>query len=381
MPQGLDILNTTRINGIMQGLVDVRTIPRPLTFLQRTPVRPARDNEVMALYRGYTLIADIITTGSRAAVYEANRIALEGTEIPNLKHGRKLKEQDIRDIYNLSQSMNPGDLGMWMDWAAEQLSDLLLGIRQRMEVLCIAMRIDTLNYDRLGVKLVNVTWGMPSDLKFSSSPGWADAANAKPITDLLYGKQLGSVRYGEFYDRVTMSLSAFTLLVQTTQFQNMARFVLPPGEPSSIIPLQDTAYLQNLAQNLLKMEIVLYDSRFWQQQADGTLTQAPGLPLNIVEFSYTGDDGNPAAMDFANAVTSESLIGSMLPAAQEGLIGGFTQPLYGPIGYGTAEHNPPEVHLWGVARGWPRKKRKSATARLDVGTVTDLFPTTEPVFP
>src|SRR5690242_15722976 len=104
--QGLDILNTTRINGIMQGLVDVRTIPRPLTFLQRTPVRPARDNEVMALYRGYTLIADIITTGSRAAVYEANRVALEGTEIPNLKHGRKLTEQDIRDIYNLTQSMN-----------------------------------------------------------------------------------------------------------------------------------------------------------------------------------------------------------------------------------------------------------------------------------
>jgi hypothetical protein len=379
--QGLDILSTTTVNGVMQGLVDVRTVPRPLVFLNRTAVRPARDNEVMALYRGYTLIADIIMTGQRAAVYEANRIALEGAQIPNLKHGRKLEEQDLRDIYNLTQSMNPADLGMFRNWLAAQLDDLLLGIRQRMEVLCIAMRIDSLNYDRLGVKIVNATWGMPADLKFTASPGWSDASNAKPINDMLYARQLAQVRYGEVYNRVTLSLSAFTLAIQTTQFADMARFVLAPGMAPANIPLQDTAYLQNLLGTLLGMEVVLYDSRFWQQAADGSLTQAPGLPLNIVELSDSGDDQNPAVMDFANAVTSESLVSSMLPAASEGMIGTFTQPLYGPIAYGTAGHNPPEVDLWGVARGWPRKKRKSATATINVGTVTDLFPTTEPTFP
>jgi hypothetical protein len=68
-------------------------------------------------------------------------------------------------------------------------------------------------------------------------------------------------------------------------------------------------------------------------------------------------------MDWANAVVTESIVGSMVDMP----FGGFDGPQAGPVGYVTSPNtdlNPPNLTLWGVARGFPRKHKLGANAVL-----------------
>ena len=62
-----------------------------------------------------------------------------------------------------------------------------------------------------------------------------------------------------------------------------------------------------------------------------------------------------------------------------GMIGSFKGATRGPISYATCESmNPPNITMWGVARGFPRKFMLQANAVLDVGPITDPVSVTEP---
>jgi hypothetical protein len=100
-------------------------------------------------------------------------------------------------------------------------------------------------------------------------------------------------------------------------------------------------------------------------------------PINKVGLSNSGDDNDPTAYDFANGITTESIVSGLVKNEMLGTIGG---PTRGPIAYATApsDLNPPQVVYWGVARGFPRKYRLQATAVLTVGTFTDTIPVGPP---
>lgn len=379
MPQW-QLLEAARINAIIQGLQDVRELPGQLRFLNRTPVVPTEEGEIMARFVGRAQIADLVADDAQANVYSWDKLNFETTNVPNLKHGRNLTQAMLALLNAIRQNGGlQNDMGIFSQYENRIVNDLLLGVRQRMEALCIAMALDAFTYNRFGIQITGASWGMPSDLKVTPSITWDNPTTATPVTDILTLKRLATVRYGQDFNRATMSLTAFMYLIATTEFQNHARFVLPTGIAPSVLPLQNTEYQRNLAQNILGLqEIELYDARYWTQAASGAVTSVPFLPNNKVIFSSTADDNDPNVTDFANGLTVESMINSL---TRTDVIGGFPAPMRGPIAYATAANsqlNPPGITYWSVARGFPRKHKLQATAVMTVGTWSDTITTGVP---
>jgi hypothetical protein len=386
---GMQTLTGLRMTRVIQSLQDRRDLPAQLKFLNRTPVVNATDAEITARLIGRVQIADIIADDAAAATYSFGRYATETVNIPNLKLGVNLTQSQINQLNQFAALGMPqprgGTTGGYPYTSTDPLTmfygrmsdSLLLGIRQRMESLLVAMHLDSFAYDRFGVKLSGVTWGMPSDLKVTPVTTW-DNITATGVTDLLTLKRLASVRYGVNYNRATMSTDTFIYLSQQTEFINRARlfFNLNPTISGNVLPLQNTDYMRTLAVPILGMEIELYDSRYWTQASDGTLTSQRFLPVNQVILSSTEDDNDPMAVDFANAVCVESQVAGLIPT---GAIGALPPAgTYGPISYATASDaqlNPPGITAWGVARGWPRKWVLQHNAVLTVGTFGDVIAT------
>jgi hypothetical protein len=378
MPENFNILQVARVNAVMQGLLDVRTIPQDLVWNARIPDTPATDAEILARWTQRILIADLIADDQKAVAYSSGKLSFESYTIPNLKHGTILNQEQLNQLNSLQGRIQNDETGYFTNTERSLIAGLLLGIDQRKEALKLAMLLDGFSYDRLGIKMSGVTWGMPSDLKVTLTGGdtW-DNTSALAVTQILTLLRLARVRYGIVFDRLSMSLTAFNYLISTTEFQNKAK-ILPMISllgGASVLPLQNTATMIPIVQSVLGVkEIELNDVRFWQPNEDGTESSFSYHPINKVLFTSTSNDGNRAVYDFADAVVTESL----LPAGAGGMVGGFGRSVRGPVSYATAEHNPPGVTYWGVARGIPRKKLLQSSAVMTVGSFTDLIPATNP---
>lgn len=378
MTPSLQILQAQRINVIMQALQDVRNLPQQLRFLARTPVISAVDSEIMASYQGYVYIADLIADDAAAVAYNTGKFVMEATAVPNLKIGTPLTQAMLNMLNALASNLaSADDRAMFLEWEARTIDSLLLGVRQRMEALIIAMHVGSLSYERLGIKMTNVSWGRPSDLTITVGTGWDTAGSATPVSDILTAKRLASIRYGVEYDRVTMSTQAFLYMIATTEFQNKAKLYLAAGMTFTNVATENLAAMRVLAERTLGMTIELYDARYWYQAAGGTISSAPFLPIVKVILSSSQDDNDPSVLDFANGVVTESIVGSLANTAMVGNLGGARR---GPLAYATVppDLNPPSVTYWGVARGFPRLHRKTASACLTVGSFSDTIATTEP---
>lgn len=379
MPDQLQELGVVRVNGIMRGLQDTRLIPGDLKFLGRTPIVPASDQEILGRFLGHIQIADVIQDDAEAAVYSAGRMSFETYKIPNLKHGVNLTQEQLNQLLWLQQSGAAGvpgaDLiGIGPDFEKNIIDGLLLGIRQRMEALIIAAYTDTFVYDRLGIKITG-TFGMPADLKVTPSIPWTSVL-ATPVDDLLSVKLVGTTRYGITFDRVEMSTAALRAMVATTEFQNKARMYLAPNVSFVNISQFSLDELQRLATTVIGMSIETYDGRYWSQNTNGTWSNFPFLSIGTVVLSSRAND-NGTAFDFANGITTESLVSALAPT---NMIGRFNGPTRGPIAYATApaDLNPPNLTYWGVARGMARRKLLQGSATLSVGNLTDPIPVSEP---
>jgi hypothetical protein len=369
-----EFLAAARITNIMQGLQDPRLLSQQLIWNQRIPDVPAMDEEIMARFIGQVLIADLIADDAKAVVYSQGKFQFETTKIPNLKLGIAMNQTMLGQLRRLEGGFAGEDDAMaFTNWENRTVDMLNLGIQQRKEALKVAMLLDGFSYNRLGIIMNNVTWGMPSNLKVTSSVAWSSTSGT-PLTDILTTQRLARVQYGANLNRVTMSTQAFQYAIATTEFQNQAKifgFGLA-GVPAPVIPLQSDTSLQQLMSKMLGgMQIELYDARYWTQGTDGNITSAPFLPINQVILTDSGNDGNAQAYDFANGIVDESIVSSVAPI---NVIGGGTGPTYGPYAYASAEHNPPGLTYWGVAKGFPRKKLLQSSAALTVGTFVDTIP-------
>lgn len=373
MPQAWQLLQAARLTRIIQSLQDVRQLPQQLKFLNRTPIVPAADAEIMARFTGFVTIADLIADDQRAVTYQNSKLSYETVNIPNIKHGAPLTQAMLNQLQSLmAGGATPNDMGLFSNYENRTIDGLLTGVRLRMEALIIAMMLDSFTYDRLGIKITGATWGMPSDLKVTPGTTWDTAGSATPVNDIWSVRRTARVRYGQEYNRITMSTQAFMYMIATTEYQNKARTFLAPNVSFTNLNVADLTFQQNLAANVLGLEVELYDARYWSQGPDGTLVSAPLLPITKVILSNSGDDNDPTAYDFANAVTTESIVSGLAPSDMVGSVGG---PTAGPISYATVPNdlNPPQVTYWAVARGFPRKYRLQASAVLTVGTFTDTI--------
>jgi hypothetical protein len=381
MPNSLDYLASARVTGLIRGLQDPRLLPQPLVWNGRIPDVPAADDEIMASYQGQPMIADLIAEDAKAVIYSMGRFAFESTKIPKLKMGIGVTEAMLNVLDRISR--NGGlrdDVGLFTNMLNRLMVQVRYGVELRKEVLKLAMLIDGYNYERLGIKLTNITWGMPSDLKITVGVAWT-STSATPITDIQTARRIARVRYAQELNRATMSTSALQFMAATTEFQTQARllgFGLA-GFPSPAIPLQNDAMIRQIAERLLgggeggAFTIEIDDRRYWTQDAAGAITSAPVQPINNVVLTNRGNDGNTNAYDFAHGVIQEGVVAGMAPA---NVVGGNVPQGFGPIAYATAanaELNPPGLVVWAVDRGFPRKFQKAASAVLNVGAITDVI--------
>lgn len=377
MAENLRFLRAVRINRIMQALQDVRELPTDLVWSARIPDVPALDDEIMARFTGRVQIADIVADDAQAVVYQTGKMTFESSAVPNLKHGTNMTQAMLNQLNSLRGTIE-NDMGIFSAWENRTVDGLLLGVRQRKEALFLAMLCDSLTYDRLGIKMSGVTWGMPSDLKITVGVTWDTAGSATPVNDLLNAKLVGQTRYGITFDRVSMTTTDFRYMIATTEFQNKAKVFIPAQLTFTNLSLLNLDDQRVLAEKTIGMAIELNDSRYWSQDANGTATSATFHPVGKVILSASANDNDPGVWDFANGIVTESIVAGLVDTAMFGDLGG---PQYGPVSYATPANlqlNPPGIVYWGVSRGFPRKHLLQANAVLTVGSYGDLIQVGEP---
>lgn len=392
MPAGsLDFFSSARVNKISQGVYDPRLAPQPLVWDKRIPSVNAFDGEIMSRFIGFPVMADLIAPDAKAVMYSMGKFQFETTQIPKLKVGIGLNEEMLTMLDRLQGGLVTNDeLGLFSDWEKRTISAVRYGVDMRRESLLIAMVLDNLSYDRMGIKMSNLTWGTYSDLKVTPSTPW-DQTTATPITDIQTVRRLARIRYGINFNRMTLSTQALLYASKTTEFQNQMKSYVGSflfGAPAPAIPTQSDGYIAGLLARILSgipgddnggigpMTIELDDRRAWIQELDGSNVQQPLWPITSVALTSTSNDGNPMAWDFANANIMEGTVsriaGSMAPNVPSGP---------GPTVYPTLadpQLNAPGIGYWGVQRGFPRKHMLMASAALTVGTFSDTISTALP---
>ncbi len=362
MLQGKRFLNSAKLSKVVQTLESKLALSRPLRFLARTEIVPAFDDEIVGRYTGQIYAADIIADDQEAATYEAGKIELVATAIPNLKVGARISQAMLNKMLEMdSRASLPAEDNAMENFENRQADSLVQGVRQRMNALICAMHLDEITYDRLGIKL-NGTWGMPADLKVTVVTPWTSTSST-PISDILALKTHAQDTYGQIYNRITMSLTAFMYIVKTTEFKNLATALYRTAVGASAVNTGNQVLMQNYLGELLGMTVEIEDATYFERRGRNKIRRRV-MPVNRVLLSNTDDDNNGMVMDFANGIVTESVVASLTGIAPEGLGG----QQYGPIGYytGRPDLNPPDVTAWGVARGFPRKHVPEATAVLTV---------------
>lgn len=359
-------LDSAKITTIVQGLADQLDRDQQLVFLNRTAVVDADDDEITGKWKGNVFAADVIADDQAAVVYESGSMQFVTNTIPNLKIGQSIGQTMLNRIMRMSRNLaSTFDSRFFTDWENTVSESLVTGIRERINFLICSMQMDATTYNRMGIDLRGNGWGMPADLKVTTGVDWSDSVNSTPITDLQSVLvDTAPDIYGETYNRVTMSGKAFKYLVNSAEFQNKIKGELRYAFGTGQINTKDTVQMRSLLANILNVEIEIVETTFWERANNGAKTRSKVLPTNKVILSRSEDDNNRNAMDFANGIVTESVVGTML--GEEG----FDGESFGPIAYYTSKNdmNPPGITAWGVQRGFPRKHRETCTAVLTVGS-------------
>ncbi len=379
--------SSARVTGLMQGITDPRLLPQRLTWSERIPDVPGVDGEISAKYVGTMLIADIIADDQKAGTYTQGRFQYQTTQVPNIKMGISMNQSMIAELDRIqAQGGIPNDdTGIFNNKFAKMVQDAKFGVEMRKEVLLIAMLLDGLDYDRLGIKMSGVTWGMYSDLKVTPSIAWS-SVSATPLTDIATVRAVAMQRYGANLDRATMTTPQLRAMVATTEYTNQVKnvnFAVLLGAPTQTAPLTPDTILRRQAEMIISggigepFTIEIDDRRYWAQSSSGAITSNRFQPNTKVILTSTANDGNSSAYDFLNCPVIESALTGAFPSSVVGEIPRGR----GPVGYMTLSDsalNPPGVVCWGVRRGFPRKHSNASSAVLSVGTLTETYDTSLP---
>jgi hypothetical protein len=262
-----------------------------------------------------------------------------------------------RIMANLATTEDSGYFGSYLN---DRLEDLVAGVWARIEWVLMGMLTDSLVYSANGVKF-SLTFGMPSDLKVTPGTLWSNAGAATPISDLQTVRNTARLKYGVDLNRLSLSQTAFTYMISTTEFQNKAQLYSQYAFPAASFPVQDLGLATGVFNRMMDGMMVEIDDRSaYVENADGTQTATRFLAVNKALLTSEALDGNSRAMDFADGVVTESM-----PGIVPNLIGAATGERRGPFGYftsGDPQGNPPGLNGWAVSRGFPRKHVKSSSA-------------------
>lgn len=359
-PEALAVRSINRMVSTLATKLDVQ---QELKWLARTPVNNADDAEITAKFEGQVYAADIVADDSRAVTYDFGRLTMVSDNVPNLKMGIRLTQSQIKMLRRMARQLQGRDPeAVFTDWKTRMANALLRGIRIRQEALIVAGKLDSVVYDRLGIKIVG-SFGTPAALKSTVGTLWTNTA-ATPISDLQIKRAYAEDTFGRTYNRASLSTQDFQNAVKTDEFQKMAslqfKFTVAPG---MISPYSEDAI--KLFEAISGFEFDRYNVTMKQKNPDASVTQTRVMALGKVLLSDSNNDNDAGVFDLANGEVTEAIVADMVPTLTIGLEG----EQYGPAAFmaaTSADLNPPGMALWNVARCFPRKNDETETAVLTV---------------
>ncbi len=365
---GMGPLAILRIRAIYKEIVEENDLPGRRLWSDRVPVIDAMDSEIMARMAGQVVAADIIETDQAAVIHSAEPIRLQQSEIPKIKHGQMMSETMLLLIMRIESNLaTTSETNFFDDYVANSLRRLSSGVSDRVELLINQMITESgAAYNRYGIVMAGVNWGMPATLKVTPAVLHTAAATATPVSDFLSLKQQGSFLYGEEYDTLTISTQELRYIIASAEYRALEPLYRGAGMPANItanVSGQNLVYASNVLGNMLSLMVETYDRRTHEELPDGTRVTTRFQPENKAVLTDSSQWGSFTCWDFANAIVPETIPG-MVP----GIIGGgFANEQAGPVAYATAANlqgNPPGQVLWAVQRGFPRKHWEPASACL-----------------
>lgn len=365
----IDLVSNIRINTLVQTLASELELSAPLTFLNRTPIVPVLDEaQILGSYSGNVYAADLISDDAEAVIVESGRWEMTGkvSAVPNIKLGTRVSQGELHKIEMFNNMDTSGTNQFIIGWENQLATNLVKGVRDRMNVLCAAMFLDSMTYDRLGFKITS-GFGAPTELKQTLVGGrvWSapNVATMKPIEDLQYMSQVVAPALGKSYNRVTMATATFQLIIASDEFAERVRLYLRLDPDQFSLNIYDVPNMQNMFTAITGLQLELEDTTYTVKNANAGKTTDRVLPADKVMLSNTADDNDTSKFDFANGITDESISSRFNANAPD--LGG---PQVGPVSYFTnnPDLNPPDLVAWAVAKGLPRRHDKLATAIIDV---------------
>jgi hypothetical protein len=405
MAAGNDFTGTMRVDQIRRDIMDVRTIPGELMFLNRLNRNPSSNHMLTAKWKGNLQIADLIAPNAPGVAYQASRVYVEASNTQNMRVGTEWSADMVEEYYDIKDRVASDPNGIFARGLFRQaVMDQIVGTEWRYEWLCVARATDgfygTSNYNRLGFSLtgangITPSWGMKPDMKsFVQTPlgnpdGTVNAAC--PIIDYIFNMvEVRRRRYGKTTNRLTMPTAVKRAIQKTDQFKALAVFQQAPFTTFNNIspanyPLLDdllNRVLQGYGNNSQDLKVETYDAVYQTQDGSGRpAVYVPFLPLApeaCILLDDSRNDRNDSMLDFAEGTTLESraegvrfnqgAIPENLPPGQTGPFSYFHMP----------DHlNPASFSVWTVARAWPRKFDEVCESVLFVGPLTDPVPLTD----
>jgi hypothetical protein len=382
----LDYLRNLRIDEIMEDTQDKRVLPGNLVFLNRLNRNPAANSELIAKHQGRVQIAPMIATNAKAPVFKADKYRVESNTLGKIKYGTSFDEDEMEEWMDLQRSAIRDPQGiLGANRVSSTLMTQLKGIEHQMEWLAVAMALDgklgSSTYNRFGYFLENVTWGRYDDLKADFPIALeANPTTCKPISYILAMKQRREEKYGEATNRMTLGTSTLRAIYLTTEYQTMAKPFLPVQIDYGSLPTTDNKRNREILSMVLEgMEVVTYDTRYWNETDSGTWSSTrfwPNTPTAPIELSDSAQDNTDEVADFGVGMAMEGMMAGM------GAGMGDSQVIGGPdggknrvISYGTVSPrlDPPGLTLYSVMKGFPRLYDRASNAVLYAGPITELL--------
>jgi hypothetical protein len=331
---------------------------RPRKWLERVPTLPADDEEITAVWTQNRIAADVIAPNQAARTVAAGALEFLVAELPIIKMGAHLNQQDINRLQRLIDRRNLGTAGndefylFWDNIVMERRES----VRERANWMCTGLMLGSLTYDRNGVQFT-VTFNRPADASVPAALAWGtNPTTATPITDINNQANYLALTYGFRPNRVTLTRADFLNLVATTQVKNLSQALI--GIPATnAINTANLPLMQNYIGTMLGgFTVEIDDSIYRTEEADGTVTSHPVQPVGTAILTDSGLDGDRRYFDFANAPLTENIVARLTGDTDAGLSGQER----GPAVFATCppDYNPPEITVWGVQRGFPRPRQK-----------------------
>jgi hypothetical protein len=360
--QGPLWVDNTIIAAITESQQEQAERRRPRKYLDRVPLVPADDEDIISIWTANRIAADVIAPNQAARTVAAGSLQFNVHELPNIKIGAHLNQQDINRIERLRMKQQAGIAGkeaqfLFWDSIVRQSRE---GVLDRLNNLAAQMLIGNLNYNRLGVQ-ISSNMLMPTDLKVTVSIPWT-SASATPVTDIANQKRYCELTYGFVPNRATMARADWINMLKTTQFAQLGQSLYKIAA-TNVVNVDNWPLMQTLFSQLTDLVVEIDDHAIRTENADGTVQIIKDIPDGTVLLTSTMDDNDPSMFDIGNAPLTEALVSNLVGTPVD--LGGQER---GPAVFATTDHqlNPPQITVWGAARAFPRRKALACSTVLIV---------------